>query len=145
MHNRDKHTKHEGPGIRSLIKVVFILCLSLLFFHSNTLKAQVLNNNGAAISVTSLVIVQGDTSENTTTLNFGNTTAQSSNDLTVTVTGVTSGDAVVLGIPNASTNANSTYTAWVSSADTVTVRFNNYSAVAINPGNGTFRVSVLKY
>lgn len=82
---------------------------------------------------------------NTASLNFGNTLAQASADLTIGVTGAALGDPVVLGVPNASVNANSCYTAWVSAADTVTIRFNNYSAAAIDPAVGTFRVSVLKY
>jgi len=37
-------------------------------------------------------------------------------------------------------------TAFISAADTVTVRFNNYQLLtAIDPASGTFRVSVLKY
>jgi len=53
------------------------------------------------------------------------------------------GDAVSLGTP-ATANNNSCYTAWVSAANTVTVRFNNYSSVGINPASGTFRVIVHK-
>jgi hypothetical protein len=78
------------------------------------------------------------------TLNFGSTAAQSSADLTITVTGAADGDIVIVGTVNGSTNANSCYTAWVSAADTVTVRFNNYSSTAIDPASGTFRVYVIK-
>jgi len=77
-------------------------------------------------------------------LNFPNTLAQTSSDLTITVTGAADGDSVSLGVPNAAVNANSCYTAWVSAANTVTVRFNNYSALAINPASGTFRATVIK-
>jgi hypothetical protein len=79
------------------------------------------------------------------TLNFGSTAAASSADLTITVTGAADGDIVSLGVPNGSVNANSCYTVWVSAADTVTVRFNNYQTVgAIDPASGTFKVKVLK-
>jgi hypothetical protein len=81
----------------------------------------------------------------TASLNFSSTSAQSSADLTITVTGAADGDAVNLGIPNASVNNNSCYTAWVSAANTVTVRFNNYSSGSVDPASGTFRVSVMKY
>jgi hypothetical protein len=47
------------------------------------------------------------------TLNFGSTAAQSSSDLTVTVTGAQAGDAVFLGTP-ASPDANTCFTAFVS-------------------------------
>ena len=75
-------------------------------------------------------------------LNFGNTAAQTSADLTITVTGAQPGDMLALGVPNGSVNANSCFTAWVSAADTVTVRFNNYSAGAIDPASGTFTALV---
>jgi len=81
----------------------------------------------------------------TSALDFGSTTAQNSADLTITVTGAADGDAVSLGVPNAAVNANSSFTAWVSAANTVTVRFNNYSSSSIDPASGTFRVSVIKY
>lgn len=82
---------------------------------------------------------------NTATLNFGSTSAGSSADLTITVTGAADGDAVSLAVPNAAVLSNSSYTAWVSAADTVTVRFNNYSSGAQDPASGTFRVSIFKY
>jgi hypothetical protein len=78
------------------------------------------------------------------TLDFGSTSAQSSSDLTITVTGAADGDVVSLGVPNASVNANTNYTAWVSAANTVTVRFNNYSSGAVDPASGTFKVKVFK-
>lgn len=81
----------------------------------------------------------------TAALNFPNTAAQTSSDLTIAVAGAADGDAVVLGVPIAALNADSCYTAFVSAAGVVTVRFNNYSAAAIDPASGTFRVSVLKY
>lgn len=77
-------------------------------------------------------------------LNFGSTAAQSSADLTITVTGAADGDPVILGVPNAAVNANSCYTAWVSATNTVTVRFNNYSSGSIDPGSATFKVTVQK-
>ncbi len=82
---------------------------------------------------------------NTAALDFPNTAAQASSDLTIGVTGAALGDVVLLGVPNASQPANSCYTAFVSAANTVTVRFNNYSAAAVDPANGTFRVAIVKY
>ena len=81
----------------------------------------------------------------TSALNFAATAAQSSSDMTVTVTGAADGDAVSLGVPNSAVSANSAYTAWVSATDTVTIRFNNYSSGSVNPAAGTFRISVIKY
>jgi hypothetical protein len=83
----------------------------------------------------------------TAALDFGVTSAQSSSDLTITVTGAADGDTVSLGVPNGAHAAtNSCFTAWVISTDTVNVRFNNYSTGSLNPGNtGTFRVDVWKH
>lgn len=83
---------------------------------------------------------------NTATLDFADTAPSTSTDLTITVTGAADGDAVSIGVPNGSTAANSSYTAWVSSANTVTVRFFNIQTVGnINPASGSFRASVIKY
>lgn len=78
------------------------------------------------------------------TLDFPSTTTLLSADLTITVTGAADGDVVSLGVPNAAVNANTCYTAWVSSANTVTIRFNNYSSGTVNPASGTFKVFVTK-
>lgn len=78
------------------------------------------------------------------TLDFGNTTTNTSGDLTITVTGAAVGDPVFLGLP-AAPDANTCFTAWVSATNTVTVRFNNYSAGNVNPASGTYRVAVMKF
>jgi hypothetical protein len=83
---------------------------------------------------------------NTATLDFGNTVAGAATDLTITVTGAADGDAVSIGVPNGSTVANGSYTAWVSATNTVTIRFSNSNLVtALDPASGTFRAVVLKY
>ena len=79
------------------------------------------------------------------TLDFPSTNAQLSADLTITVTGAADGDVVSVGIPNASVNANTNFTAWVSATNTVTVRFNNYSSGTVDPTSGTFKVFVTKF
>lgn len=77
-------------------------------------------------------------------LNFPNTAAQNSADLTINVPGATDGDAVILGVPIGSQPANTSYSAFVSAANTVTVRFNNYSAAAVDPAAGNFKVAVIR-
>lgn len=81
------------------------------------------------------------------TLDFGSTAAGAVSDLTInSVTGAASGDVVELGIPAASVPANGTFMAWVSAANTVTVRFaNNHLTTAMDPASGTFRVIVKEY
>jgi hypothetical protein len=78
------------------------------------------------------------------TLNFPSTNAQSSADDTIAVTGAAVGDVVSLGVPNAAVNANTSYSAWVSAAGTVTVRFNNYSSGTVDPASALFKVFVTK-
>ena len=82
----------------------------------------------------------------TATLDFASTNNAAYIDLTVTVTGANLNDVVSLGIPNGSVPAaNSNFTAWVSAANTVTVRFNNNSGVAQDPASGSFKVFVTKF
>jgi hypothetical protein len=74
-------------------------------------------------------------------LDFANLAAIGCSDLTIAVTGAVSGDPVKLGVPNASVpNGTATFTAWVSAADTVTVRYCNL--VSGDPASGTFKVIV---
>jgi len=80
---------------------------------------------------------------NTAILDFASTGSGAVADLTITVTGAADGDAVVLGTPNGSITATATYSAWVSAANTVTVRFSPKATE--DPASGTFRVSVIKY
>ena len=78
------------------------------------------------------------------TLDFPSTATMAVSDLTITVTGAADGDAVFLGVPNASTLASGSFSAWVSAANTVTVRFANNSGGALDPASGTFKVTVNK-
>lgn len=80
----------------------------------------------------------------TADLDFPNTATRSSSDLTITVTGAASGDMVALGVPNAAVLANTSYTAWVSANDVVTVRLHNYDNADKNPASATFKVMVFK-
>ena len=89
-------------------------------------------------------LISGRIYRATATLNFGSTAAGQSSDLTVAVIGASVGDPVSVGLP-AAPDANSCFTAWVSAVDTVTVRFNNYSAGAIDPASGSYKVIVSKY
>lgn len=78
------------------------------------------------------------------TLNFGSILAAASADLTITVTGAAVGDAVDLGCP-AAPDASIVYNAFVSAADTVTVRAFNVGAIADDPASATYRVAVLHF
>lgn len=78
------------------------------------------------------------------TLNFASTLANAVRTLTVSVPGAQVGDVVELGIPPEAMPADGGYRAWVSAADTVSIRFWNNGSVSRDPGSGTFNVMVLK-
>ena len=80
----------------------------------------------------------------TATLDFPSTVNTTPQDLTVTVTGAAVGDSVALGVPNGSVPATSVFFAWVSAADTVTVR-HSCAGVSEDPASGTFRVVVWQF
>jgi len=78
------------------------------------------------------------------TLDFPSTSGGAASDLTITVTGAADGDIVAIGVPNGSVPGTSGYFAWVSAADTVTIRFANQSGSPADPASGTFKVRVFK-
>jgi hypothetical protein len=81
----------------------------------------------------------------TATLDFPGTSNDIYRDLAITVTGASPGDVVSLGIPNESVPTLAcNFIAWVSAANTVTVRFSNHSGGTVDPGIGTFKVFVTK-
>lgn len=95
---------------------------------------------------TSTVYTLAKTLTATATLDFGSTLAGAVTDLTITVTGAADGDAVSIGVPNGSYPATGTFNAWVSAANTVTIRYaNNSLTLTQDPASGTFRASVIKY
>ncbi|MGB0971747.1 MAG: hypothetical protein ACPGVG_12405, partial [Mycobacterium sp.] len=76
--------------------------------------------------------------------NFASIPAGSYEDLTITVTGAVEGDCVALGVPNASMTPGVIYSAWVSAADTVTVRAENTTGGSLNPTGGSFNVAIVR-
>jgi hypothetical protein len=79
----------------------------------------------------------------TGTLDFANLAAIGCEDLTITVTGAALGDTVAIGIPNGSIVSNGTFTGWVSSTNTVSIRF--CTLVSGDPASGTFRADVWQH
>lgn len=80
----------------------------------------------------------------TVDLNFGSIGADSEATLTITVTGAATGDPVSISLPAAFTAGLILAGAWVSSANTVTVRLRNTTAVAIDPASGSYTALVHK-
>lgn len=75
-------------------------------------------------------------------LNFGSISAAAQEDLTITVTGAATGDEVIMALP-ASPAAGIVFNAFVSAANTVTVRATNITASAVDPAAATYGVIVL--
>lgn len=80
----------------------------------------------------------------TATLNFASILAAGYEDLTITVTGAVVNDTVSIGLP-ATVLAGAVFNAWVSAANTVTVRCNNAGAIAVDPASATYRVGVTSH
>lgn len=80
----------------------------------------------------------------TATLDFPSISAGGQQDLTITVTGASTGDVVQLGLPAAPT-AGVVFNAFVSAANTVTVRASNITGSPIDPASATYRAAVTSF
>ncbi len=76
-------------------------------------------------------------------LDFAAINAAASADLTITVPGAAVGDSVELGLP-AAPAAGLVFNAFVSAADTVTVRATNITAAPVDAASATYRATVHK-
>lgn len=77
------------------------------------------------------------------TLDFASIGAAASADLTITVTGAAVNDHVALALP-AAPAAGLVFMAFVSAANTVTVRAMNITAGAVDAASATYKVAVIK-
>lgn len=106
---------------------------------------------GTTITANTSLTINGGTAvtkilSNTAVLDFASTAAGTATDLTITVTSAALGDTVSIGVPHGSTVAAGDFSAWVSAANTVTVRFcNNQLVSALDPASGTFRATVIQH
>jgi hypothetical protein len=75
-------------------------------------------------------------------LNFASIATTASADLTITVTGAAVGDEVILALP-AAPAAGIVFNAFVSAANTVTVRATNVTALSVDPAAATYGVIVI--
>jgi hypothetical protein len=75
-------------------------------------------------------------------LNFGSIGAAAQADLTITVTGAAVGDEVVMALP-AAPAAGLIFNAFVSAANTVTIRASNITAAPVDPAAATYGVIVI--
>lgn len=79
------------------------------------------------------------------TLDFASTGSHSQTDLTMTVTGAAADDPVFISVPSGAYGVQGVFTGFVSAANTVTVRFHNYTASSKDPASGTFRAVVFHF
>jgi hypothetical protein len=75
-------------------------------------------------------------------LNFGSIGAAAQADLTITVTGAAVGDEVIMALP-AAPAAGLIFNAFVSAANTVTIRASNITAAPVDPAAATYGVIVI--
>lgn len=105
-------------------------------------------SNGS-VKVTQSLTISGGTPikkilSATASLDFGNLAAIGCEDLTITVTGAALGDTVSIGVPNGSVpGSTAQFSGWVSSANTVTVRY--CDLIGGDPASGTFRATVTQF
>jgi len=121
----------------------------LLQFSKNNVTTSKIDQNGNYVKIggTSSQLLVADGSVNTIltssgTLDFPSTAANAQSSLTLSVVGSVVGDVISLG--SSVPAAGCMYYAYVSAADTVTIRFINMSLAAVDPASSTFKVKVLK-
>lgn len=136
---------HLAPGVAGVSGAPFKWVAGVLAQAAVENGAKNFDGTNESLAVGGVTYIMAKTLTGTANLDFPNTATLTSSDLTITVTGAAVGDAVSLGVPNGSVLANSCFTAWVSAANTVTVRFSNYSALPQDPAAGVFRASVTRY
>jgi len=120
-------------------------------YSTGTLTSTIINGakeydaNNEYLSVGGVRYTMNKVLTTTASLNFPSTPDNSSSTLTVTVTGASDGDVVSIGVPSASVVTNTSYFAFVSATNTVTVvMLNNDDINPADPAVGTFRISVSK-
>lgn len=98
---------------------------------------------GVKIGSTSSSAIQ-DVLSATATLNFPSIGSNSTEELTLTVTGAVAGDTVALGAPS-SLEASLVAFGFVSAANTVTIRLHNSGGGAVDPASATWRATVIRF
>jgi hypothetical protein len=75
-------------------------------------------------------------------LDFGSISTASQANLTITVTGAAVGDEVIMALP-AAPAAGLVFNAFVSAANTVTIRASNITGLSVDPAAATYGVIVI--
>jgi hypothetical protein len=110
---------------------------------NNTIRMQIDATGGVRVgSSTATPIVNVFSA--TATLDFPSISSNSTEVLTITVTGAAVGDVVHLGPPS-TIEAGLTWSGFVSATNTVTIRLHNTSGGAVNPASATWRAAVTRF
>jgi hypothetical protein len=105
---------------------------------STTFSGPIISTNGfAAGTGLTIIAVLGASAA----LNFASIAAAASEDLTITVAGAAVNNVVSLGLPTAPA-AGLVFDAFVSAADTVTIRASNITGTAVDAASATYSVVV---
>ena len=107
---------------------------------TTTFSGPVVSQNGFKAGTNGAAITKVLTAS--ATLDFPSIAAVSQANLTITVTGAAVGDEVILSLP-AAPAAGLVFNAFVSAANTVTVRATNVTAAAVDAASATYGVIVL--
>jgi hypothetical protein len=102
--------------------------------------------SGPVVSQNGFIVGSGSTITKalsaSASLDFGSISTASQASLTITVTGAAVGDEVIMALP-AAPAAGLVFNAFVSAANTVTVRASNISGAPVDPAAATYGVIVL--
>lgn len=80
----------------------------------------------------------------TATLDFGSISGGATAELTVSISGASVGDVVVVGPPSV-IETGLVWCCYVSSLNTVTIRLHNSTGSPVDPASASWRVAVIKY
>lgn len=118
--------------------------------EGNKLVGVVTEDSGADMTVVAVKIIDDSASAlpvsvltASAALDYAVIAAGAQADKTIAVPGAALGDAVSLGLASVPA-AGLVFNAFVSAADTVTVRASNISAAPVDPASASFRVDVIK-
>ena len=109
-----------------------------------TVTSQFFGNSSDQTAAKSSDDIKGHLSESAA-LNFGAIAANTTAELTITVTGVATTGWTVLVTPEGSPEAGLVWSGQVSASNTVTVRLGNVTVGAINPASRTYRVDCWRH
>jgi hypothetical protein len=134
----------SASGDASMMEdVIFDYIIDFLGDLPEYIKTQLDYLTASIDTINSKIGSLSQTLTTTATLDFPSISGNSNQALTVTVTGAAVNDEVTMGLPALASGLIAN--AWVSAANTVTVRLSNVTGSPIDPASQTYRIVVRKY